>query len=296
MAKQLNLPRMFASDADHLRRARDKALDLHPTNIKAAGNEIEEEVRAYLRRMLPSRYYITNGHLIDSNHRISPQLDIIISDNFNLPSLVTTKDGTEYVPITSVLAIGEVKSTYYRSKSYYQGFHETISVVNNDLLRPLIKNSTYSGLTKDLTMRDMIFSSPNKYLNNLYYFLLCIDDGDFDFDKIRQLLNSTDPELLPNLAVFLDKGIIGYAKTDQNEAFQFCKYPNQVNKSEYDWFFAEGYNSDEGSPEGSHLALLYGQLINHLSTSRLEPPNVYPYTSTMTAFRKSTLEWAKHDT
>ena len=83
---------------------------------EAAGNEVEVSVRDYLRRMLPPRYYVTHGHLIDTTHRVSPQLDVIIADNFSLPSLLTTRDGTEYVPATSVLAIGEVKSTYYHSK------------------------------------------------------------------------------------------------------------------------------------------------------------------------------------
>ena len=141
----------------------------------------------------------------------------------------------------------------------------------------------------------MVLSSPNKYINNLYYFFMCVDGGDFDFGEINNLLNCTNAELLPSLAVFLDKGVVGYAKEDQQKGFQFHKYPNEVNRAEYDWFFAKAFDANKSTPEGAHLALLYGQLINHLSTSRLEPPNAYPYTSAMSVFRKSSLKWAKGD-
>ena len=124
MAKTLDLAGNFKSDAEELRKAREEALRIHPTDIRAAGNEVERAVRDYLRRSLPSRYYVTSGHLIDSGSIVSPQQDIIIADNFGLPSLYTTKDGTEYVPITSVHAIGEVKSTYRHAERPFEKLHE----------------------------------------------------------------------------------------------------------------------------------------------------------------------------
>ena len=42
-----------------------------------------------------------------------------------------------------------------------------------------------------------------------------------------------------------------------------------------------------GGFRGDFLAL--GQLISHLSSSRLEPPNAYPYTAKLLSFRKSSL-------
>ena len=175
MTKSLDLAGIFNSDAADLKQAREKAIRIHRTDIRAAGNEVEQAVRDYLKRMLPSRYYVTSGHLIDSQHRTSPQLDVIIADNFNLPSLLTTKDGTEYVPITSVLAIGEIKSTYYRSKEYCRKFHRTLSLIHSELSRPLVENTAYGGMKGTTTIQDIVFSSGNKYLNNLYSFLLCIN-------------------------------------------------------------------------------------------------------------------------
>ena len=293
MSKVLDLAGMFKSDANDLIRARERAIRVHPTNIKAAGNEIEEKVRNYLRRILPPRYYVTSGHLIDPKHRVSPQLDVIISDSLNLPSLVKTKDGTEYIPITSALVIGEVKSTYYKSKQYYEEFHRKISAINGQMFRPLVHNTFYGGLNDGTIFQDIMLASPNKYINNLFSFLFCVSGGDFDFARLKPFINSTDANLLPNLTVLLDQGVVGYARMNEKGEFKYHKYPNEAEQSEHDWFFARAYDVEEGSPEGAHLALLYGQLINHLSTSRLEPANAYPYTSTMSVFRKSSLKWAR---
>lgn len=123
MKKKLDISEIFKTDAEDIAKAREKAIQIHGTDIRAAGNEVELSVREYFKRMLPSRYYVTHGHLIDANGEVSPQLDIIIADNFNIPSLMTTKDGTEYIPIDSVYAIGEIKSTYYKSQDYIQGFN-----------------------------------------------------------------------------------------------------------------------------------------------------------------------------
>jgi len=95
MKKKLDIPAIFKSDADDIIKARETALQIHGTDIRAAGNEIEVSIREYFKRMLPPRYYVTHGHLIDINGETSSQLDIIIADNFNIPSLMTTKDGTE---------------------------------------------------------------------------------------------------------------------------------------------------------------------------------------------------------
>ena len=187
-SSHLNMSEIFASDAKELVRARESSQIVHRTSdIRAAGNEVEQALRDYLKRMLPPRYYVTHGHLIDSEHRVSPQLDVIIADNFSLPSLLKTRDGTEYVPATSVLAIGEVKSTFYHGKNYYNYFHNALVTISR-MNRPLVENTIHDGLADSSIIRDVVLGSPYKYLNNLYSFLLCIDGGDFDFGKIKKFL------------------------------------------------------------------------------------------------------------
>ena len=293
MAPNLNIADIFRRDAGRLRLAREDAFLVHPTDIRAAGNQVEAAVRGYLRRMLPPRYYVTHGHLIDSESRVSPQIDIIIADNMGLPSLFTTNDGTEYVPVTSVYAIGEVKSTYYQSKKYYGKMRDDLREIAK-LNRPLIENTAYGGIIKGNTRIDhSLLPTTIKHLNNFYSFLFCVDAGDFDFEAIKPILTSEHPEYLPNAAVFLNSGCVAYAKPDDRGGVTFNKYPNEVSPEDYDWCFMEGYPEDGGSPESSHLAFLYGSLIEHLSKSYLEPPNVYEYMASMSGARRSKLLWAR---
>ena len=73
------------------------------------------------------------------------------------------------------------------------------------------------------------------------------------------------------------------------------KYPTEVEDTKYGWCFYRGYETEDRSLEGIHLATLYGQLISHLSSSRLEPPNAYPYTAKLLSFRKSSLRRANDE-
>ena len=290
MPRSLSIANVLQMEADVLVKAREKARLAHPTDIRAAGNEVEEAVRSFLRRFLPPRYYVTSGHLIDSNQVVSPQIDVIIADHFTLPSLFTTQDGTEYVPITSVLAIGEVKSTYYHAQGYYGKFKRDMADIAG-MERPLIENTAFDGFKDHTLVRDMVRESSNRYYNNLYTFFLCIDGGDFRFDKIAGILNSSKTELLPNFTCFLNRGVVAYG--DRNNPGAVHKYPEQVECQDYDWCFMQSHQESENSMSGGHLALLYGQLVNHLTHSYLEPPDIYSYMKRLMTMRASSLMWAR---
>ena len=206
MDKPLQLARLIRQDAASLKEAREKAMTVHPSNIRAAGNEVEDAVRDYFRRVLPQPYYVTSGHLIDSNHQVSSQIDVIIADASNLPSLYTSRDGTEYIPITSVYAIGEVKSTYYKSKRHFEQIKNALAKIM-EMDRPLVENTAFGGMLRpDTTFRDMVLRSRNRFLNQLFSFLFCVDAGDFAFEDVTAHLQSTDPSLLPNVTVLWTRG------------------------------------------------------------------------------------------
>ena len=270
-----------------MKAAREKALLLHPSDINAAGNEVEDAVRAYFRRVLPQPFYVTSGHLIDSKHQLSSQIDVIIADASNLPSLYTARDGTEYIPITSVYAIGEVKSTYYKSKRYFAQMKKALANIQ-EMDRPLVKNTAWGGeLRRDTTIQDVVRGSNNRFLNHLFSFLFCVDAGDFAFEDVTAHLQSTDPSLVPNVTVLLDRGMMMRSQLKADGSLRYHRYPTEAPPPKYDWMFGESVN------EGSNLAVLYGMLINHLTNSHLEPANAYPYTDKLLAFRRSTLRWAK---
>lgn len=250
---KLDLSKWFGREAAALVRAREEAIDIHGfKNISAAGNQVEHAVRGFLKRMLPPRYYVTSGHLIDQKGCITPQLDVIIADSFNLPSVLKTRDGTEFVPATSTFAIGEIKSTYNHSKGYYEALHNTLSRIDTELSRPLIQNTAYE-LSSDTELAHAILGSPRKYLNHLFSFLLCVDAGDFHFEKVAELLNSSSPTLMPSTAIFLSgdgSGVVVYAKLDGG-GLGFHKYPSEVEGEGYRWCFLRGRQREDVSREGA---------------------------------------------
>lgn len=293
MTRPLDLASVLKRDAALLRLARESASLIHPSDIRAAGNEVEKAVRDYLRRILPRQYYVTSGHLIDSQHRLSPQVDVIIADGFNLPSLYTAQDGTEYVPITSVYAIGEIKSTYYKSKGHFQAVTATLAKIAT-MHRPPVANTAYKGeLCDDTKFRDLMLGSGNRLLNHLFSFFFCVDSGDFQFDEVADHFKSTCLSFLPSVTVLMDKGVLLRAKCKSDRSgISWCRYPTEAPPPDYDWVFTESMASEAGSKEGSSLAVLYGMLIEHLRNSHLEASSAYEYTRNLISLRRSTLLWA----
>ncbi len=291
--KKLDVPAIFKSDADDILKARQDAIRVHKSDIRAAGNEVELSVRDYFKRMLPPKYYVTSGHLIDVNGEVSPQLDLIISDNSNIPSLMTTKDGTEYIPIDSVYAFGEIKSTYYKSENYIQKFSSVLEDIDCRLIHEEIPNTAYKGILGSGTLiRDTMLARGNRILNKLFSFMLFVDKGDFIFEDTAQYYIERSKNFLPNITIILNSGAIVHgAMTDK---FAFNRYPNEAEGDEYDWYFSPFLGDDEASSlEGNHLGFLYYTLLEHLSNSYLEPPSFSKFTSKMMIGRKSLLKKAK---
>ena len=283
----IDIPSIFKSEAEKIVKSREKAIKIHGTNIRAAGNEVENSVREYYSRMLPKKYYVTQGHLIDSEGLTSPQIDLIIADNINLPSLMTTSDGTEYVPIDSVYAIGEIKSTYYKSKNYIEDFSDALEGIITGLNRNVIENTAYGGIDGKTLMRDVFLGTQNPIHNRLFTFMIFVDGGDFKPQDINDLYEDRKIDFLPNTTTLLDKGIIFYGTTEGNK-FQFERYPEAVKGNlGLDWYFSPIIGKESGSLEGNHLAFIYHCLINHLANSYLEPPSLVDFLSQLLVSKKS---------
>ncbi|MHB8857424.1 MAG: DUF6602 domain-containing protein [Bellilinea sp.] len=289
--KTLDIPAIFKSDADEIIKCREDAIRIHGTNIRAAGNETEMCFRDYLRRMLPPRYYVAQGHLLDMYGNASSQLDIIISDNFNLPSLQTTKDGTRYIPIDSVYSVGEIKSTYYKSKHPIEAFSETIQDIRENLYHPDILNTAFGGITDETLFRDIVLEKENKVLNRIFFFALFVDGGNFDFEDIKSFYANRDSKHLPNIVIFLNKGVIFRASFLEN-TLKFYRYPEDSMEDSEDWCYCPFSSVENGSLEGNHLGFLYYMLVEHLANSYLEPPSLKHYVKKLMVGRKSLLKWA----
>ena len=273
MKKEISILKLFENDAKSILSAREKAKLLHDSSdIKASGNEIEVTIRNFLKRILAPKYYVSHGHLIDVYGKVSPQLDIIISDNNKLPSLFTAEDGTEYIPIDSVFAIGEIKSSYYKSKNYIRDFSNTIQNIKEVLYHEESINTAYGGISDKTTMRDIFLESNNRILNRIYSFMFFVDGSKFQLTNEANYLNTRDNIFLPNQITMLNKGLIFYGSFDE-KIFSINKYPEDVVAENEDWIFGPQ------NIAGMNLALFYQWLLTHLENSHLERPGLDKYFS-----------------
>jgi len=230
----------FANGAREILAARERCGQIHDTrDIRAAGNEVEVAVREYVAQTLPSKFHVAHGHLIDREGAVSPQLDIIVSDNVLLPALMRARDGTEYVPLDSTYAFGEVKATYRDSDHPIKEFSSVVRHVKQGLLRTEIPNTAFSGEIKDDTsLFDIVHGAPNRILNPLFTFMVFVDAGDFDPAKLTDFFGATEDEALPNVIVFLNTGVV-FAGAITDRGLTINRYPEYHPERGVDWHFSE---------------------------------------------------------
>lgn len=82
------------------------------------GDAIELNWINWLKEYLPKRYQVDKAFIIDSNNRLSDQLDLVIYDQQYSP-FVFKQDGAIYIPAESVYAVFEVKPELNKSTFEY---------------------------------------------------------------------------------------------------------------------------------------------------------------------------------
>jgi hypothetical protein len=285
----LNISKFFNNEASTLIEARRKCVDIHGSDIRAAGNEVEIAVREWLQRMLPDDVSVGHGHIIDHKSAISPQLDCILRDRSHIPTLFTAADGTEYTPIDSVFAYGEIKSTYYKASKYIQNFTETKKRIKEDLEHALIKNTVKDGIKSDSLLYHMFLGSSQPYLNQIFTFMLFIDSGDASTEEITEIYSTTDDSLLPDIAVYLNGCVVTKASIE-GDRLRIYKYSSGA-PPEVGWKIlpAPRIEGTDVTIEGKHLGFLYYCLLNHIKESALEGPNLTAYLKVLLVGSKSAM-------
>src|SRR6185503_3439915 len=79
-----------------------------------SGLPFESAVRREIRRLLPQRYSVTSGRVLDRDGRTSGNCDIVVFNDIwfsPVKSVAPEDSGRPYLPIEGVYAIGEVKQT-----------------------------------------------------------------------------------------------------------------------------------------------------------------------------------------
>lgn len=285
---------VFAKDASEILAARNIAGHIHASrDIRAAGNEVEIAIRDYLARTLPAKFHVSHGHLIDCVGMVSPQQDIIISDNTLLPSLMRARDGTEYVPFDSTFAFGEIKSTYRDAEEQIQKFCSSLERIKSGMVRPDLLNTAHGGEIKgDTLLFDMVHASPNRIQNPLFTFMVFVDKGDFNCEKMKGFFAATPDAYLPNIIVFLNAGVVIAAELSE-KGFSANRYPELHPERGTTRYFSPIHGSAGSTLEGNHLAYLYYVIILHLAESRIENSFSAKYFEKSFVFRKSTTEILK---
>lgn len=276
----------FLADAADLLAARTKSQYIHSTkDIDAAGDEVEITARDVLARRLPKRCYVTHGHLVDSDLNVSSQIDVVIADALLSPVLFKGQNGSEYVPVESVYAVGEIKSTYDHSKQPIAEFGEKIEKIKKHFRREEVSPSYVQTGGRGLEIEGIPHGN-KKVQNPLLSFMLFVNSGDFDVKKLHGIYTSKDISSLPSICCFLDKGVIVFGGFTE-KGFGFVKCPEvELNLSpDFEWTYVP---YGEQNSLGASCGFLCYSLIAHVQESVLKPPDMQLYLNRMFTFRKDT--------
>jgi Domain of unknown function (DUF6602) len=270
MTKPINLAGLLAAEADEILAVRSRASSYHAGgDIRAAGNEVEDAVRALVARHLPSAHRVGHGHVVDRHQRGTGQFDLIIYDALTTSLVSEATDGTGYYPYESVLAVGEVKTSYRRTEDPVRTFAEKLRELRSlDRDRPggqsaLVRHGFGAGITPP---------SAWPYRNPMFSFLISLESPEFSEREFQRLAAAIPHEERPSLICLLDRGAITHVRRPEE------------GRLETDWWpeFAPGspWEVLQFRPEdlhGSVLALLFFGLGEHLSQAAVAAPDPRAY-------------------
>jgi len=287
MARDIDLKVLFQQEAAKIMADLKSSKMIHPTNIRACGNIVEQSVRSFIEDKLPLRFHVGQGHIIDEDHKVSPQIDVLITDSTSLPIMLKTTDSTDYYPIESIYGFGEIKSTYRKSSKQIKKFCDTIKYIKSDMHRNEEENTAYKGqLKNDTLLSHLNLGCPNRTLNPLFSFLIFVDGKDFRFDHFKDYVGQYESQHLPNIIILLNKGVV--IKTiAQDSEIVLDLYP-EYDTVDSSWSFNNLGGNDEFA--GINLTILYFYLLMHLKDCHLSAPNYLKYFQNIMPFSKSRLE------
>lgn len=262
MKKELKFHEIINNIISEINEAKRKATSIHGAgNIKSSGDEVESLIREKISLFLPERYLVKQGHIVNSEGKVSNQFDIIIFDRLSTPKFFESKNDTVFYPIESVLAVGEIKKTL--RKNDMVDFGRKIKYLKVDMDRHLVENTAFGGIKGKTSFVDLMAMKNNrKYKNPLFSFIFAIDE-----DGIENLAIDDENLCMPNDIYVLNWGFYLYAKIEDG------RIVTQI--------------EDEDSPLTSLievkkpgivcLATMFNQLITHLNKCHIEPFSLSKY-------------------
>lgn len=119
MSNEINLKNLFKG----LQKQMISQMETNRESIKHSGTKgdsFEDIWIDWLRKYLPSRYYVDKAIIIDSKGQTSDQIDLVIYDQTYTP-FVFNQNGIKYIPAEGVYAVFEVKPELNKKYILYAG-------------------------------------------------------------------------------------------------------------------------------------------------------------------------------
>lgn len=271
----LELLKLYQTYADQLNISASLSAILHKArDIKASGNEIEIAVRSILSQLLPMKYKISNGHIIDQSLTVSKQYDLIISEHIDHNPIAHFNDTTELFFYESIYLIGEIKATW--NAKNLSDCMQSIKDLKTRLSRRGINNRTLISGNQEVELEFPLSTNPVR--NPLFNFVFAIKE-DVDLNKLKNIYTLDDTlKYQPNITVILNRGIFVLVNKEEltkgNLSVQL--YPEYVTDySTVAWKFIDC------SKGGRNLAYLLFCISQHLNNVILEKPPYLKYSSSL---------------
>lgn len=227
------------------------------THNGVKGSAREDLLKSYLRDLLPNKYSISSGIIIDFNQNQSKQQDFIIHDAFNCPSFFKT-DSNTILPVESVYATIEIKSTLN---------YDTLkqSVENVESVRKLIK----------LPNKNIISNEYNEQYPLGFVFAY---SSEYSLEQIQKRLfelnKNVDGRHQISIICILDKGLI--FNVDKDNLKNFTIIPTN------DTVLARSDSDIENS-----LYSFYLLLLQFLDNVYIQVPSLIEYAKKNNSFKVS---------
>lgn len=239
---------------------------LHPGEY---GFYRERACKDFLKFILPNKFKVGDGFIINSFDKETTQCDLIIYES-DITPVIKIDDHTRFFPCESVLAIGEVKS----------------SLKKDDLFKCLKKLATNKQIRKirnDSLVINTVESNPENCFSDLFTFLICESIESFNENLKNELLDFYTRENIPakyqhNFILSLNDGYIGYKLTKENLEYLKLKI------SDYS-FFDSIKDHIQWFPAFNDEIVLSPTIVKNSSTHH------HIFTSTLTNFLKNSITY-----
>jgi len=186
------------------------------------GSAREDLLKDYLKKLLPEKYSISSGIIIDNNQKQSKQQDFIIHDAFDCPSFFKTESNS-ILPIESVYATIEVKSTLdystlEQSVKNVESVRNLIKLPNRNIIRnqydnvyPLGFVFAYTSTCSLEQIQKKLFELNKNIYNRHQISIICILDKGLIFNVQKN--NVTEVTLIPSSNTLLGRSDSGLEST-----------------------------------------------------------------------------------